>query len=301
MTRAPARSGALDLETLTEATDIVNVVRRRGTPALREYAARLDGVSTDAPLVVARAALEAARAELPADTRDLLERTADRIRRFAEAQRGCIRNLELAIPGGMAGHTVHPLRAAGCYAPGGRYPLVSSMLMTVVTARAAGVEQVWAASPNPSPIMLAGAAIAGADALLTVGGAHAVAALAYGVDPAPACDVIVGPGNRWVTAAKHIVSADVRIDMLAGPSELLVLADETADPALVAADLLAQAEHDTDACPMLISLHPPLVDAVNAELTRQLDCSDNARNRSCRTGDRLRDFRGERRRGGQAV
>ena len=246
-------------------------VRARGEAALREYATRFDSLDLERPLVRTRAELEAAAAEIPAETRALLSRTAERIRRFAEAQRACLRDLSFEIPGGAAGHTLYPLRTAGCYAPGGRYPLISSVLMTVVTARAAGVEQVWAASPNPDPLMLAAAAIAGADALLTIGGAHAIAALAYGVEPAPACDVIVGPGNRWVTAAKSVVSCDVRIDMLAGPSELLILADETADPALVAADLLAQAEHDVDACPMLISTSQPLIEAVERELARQLD------------------------------
>ncbi len=267
----PARRHALAPETLTQAESMVRDVRERGEPALREYAERFDALPRGATLVRSRAELEAAFAELPEETRDLLTRTAARIQRFAEAQRECLRDLTFDIPGGTAGHTICPLNVAGCYAPGGRYPLVSSMLMTAVTARAAGVTTVWAASPNPTPLMLAAAALAGADGLLAVGGAQAIAALAYGVGGAPACDAIVGPGNRWVTAAKHIVSADVRIDMLAGPSELLILADHTADPVLVAADLLAQAEHDVDARPMLLSTSPLLIDAVDRELTRQLE------------------------------
>jgi phosphoribosyl-ATP pyrophosphohydrolase/phosphoribosyl-AMP cyclohydrolase/histidinol dehydrogenase len=265
------RNRALDPEALSRAAEIVGDVRERGEPALREYAARLDGVGPGQPLVLDRAALQAAGEALPNESRGLLARTADRIRRFAEAQRACLTELRLEIPGGAAGHTLHPVEAAGCYVPGGRYPLVSTMLMTVVTARTAGVTRVWAASPAPSPMMAAAASIAGADALLTVGGAHAIAALAYGIAPASPCDVIVGPGNRWVTAAKQVVSADVRIDMLAGPSELLILADDSADPRVVAADLLAQAEHDPDACPMLIALSAPLIDAVNGELARQLE------------------------------
>lgn len=264
------QGSALDPETLARTADIVRDVRRGGEAALHAYAARFDKLSPQDPLVLDRAALEAAYADTPAETRALLTRTAERIRRFAEAQRACWRDLTFPIPGGSAGHIVHPLRAAGCYAPGGRYPLVSSLLMTVVTARTAGVETVWAASPNPAPLMRAAAFIAGADALLAVGGAHAIAALAYGAGPVPACDVIAGPGNRWVTAAKHLVSADVRIDMLAGPSELLVLADETGDPALIAADLLAQAEHDADARPMLVCMCPTLIEAVDRELARQL-------------------------------
>ena len=265
------RREALDPHTLARAAEIIRDVRGGGENILRAYAERFDGLSARDPLVLDRAALEDAYAATPAETRALLTRVAERIRRFAEAQRACWRDLTIEIPGGSAGHVVHPLRTAGCYAPGGRYPLISSLLMTVVTARVAGVETIWAASPNPAPLMRAAAFIAGADALLAVGGAPAIAALAYGIGPAPACDVIAGPGNRWVTAAKHCVSANVRIDMLAGPSELLILADESGDPALIAADLLAQSEHDADARPMLVCIGSSLIEAVERELTRQLE------------------------------
>jgi phosphoribosyl-ATP pyrophosphohydrolase/phosphoribosyl-AMP cyclohydrolase/histidinol dehydrogenase len=264
------RRSSLDQPTIVEAARIVERVQESGESALREYAGRFDGLRPDEPLAVDRKGLESACAAISKETRDLLERTADRIRRFAEAQRACVQDLSLEISGGVAGHTVLPVESAGCYVPGGRNPLVSSMLMTVVTARAAGVGQVWAASPRPGQVMLAAAAIAGADGLLATGGAHAIAALAHGVGPAPRCDVIVGPGNRWVTAAKYVVSRDVRIDMLAGPSELLILADDSADSRLIAADLLAQAEHDTDAVPMLVSTSPDLLIAVERDLALQL-------------------------------
>ncbi len=142
--------------------------------------------------------------------------------------------------------------------------------MTAITARVAGVKNVWVASPRPAPITVAAAFVADADYMLTVGGAQAIAALAYGVGKVAPCDVIVGPGNRWVTAAKSLVSGYCAIDMLAGPSECLVLADETADPAFIAADLLAQAEHDTDALPVLVSTSEALVVKVEDELTKQL-------------------------------
>ena len=266
----PTRRDVFDCETLRRAAEIADDVRARGEPALREYATRFDALDPSEPILWTGAALAAACDGLSSAERELLTRTAARIRRFAEVQRACVHDMRLEIPGGAAGHSIVPVTTAGCYAPGGRYPLVSSMLMTVVTARAAGVECVWAASPQPSQIMLAAAAIAGADAVLAVGGAHAIAALAYGVGPVPSCDVIVGPGNAWVTAAKHLVSSRTRIDVLAGPSELLILADRHADPALIASDLLAQAEHDVDARPMLVTTHPPLVDAVNCELVQQL-------------------------------
>jgi phosphoribosyl-ATP pyrophosphohydrolase/phosphoribosyl-AMP cyclohydrolase/histidinol dehydrogenase len=142
--------------------------------------------------------------------------------------------------------------------------------MTAATARAAGVATVWVASPRPSAVMLAAAAVCGADGFLAVGGAQAIAALAFGCGPVPACDVVAGPGNRFVTAAKLAVSRRTRIDMLAGPSELLVVADETADPEVVAADLLAQAEHDPRAVPMLVSDSAKLVERVNAALLAQI-------------------------------
>jgi phosphoribosyl-ATP pyrophosphohydrolase/phosphoribosyl-AMP cyclohydrolase/histidinol dehydrogenase len=214
-----------------------------------------------------RAALDRVSAEDAA----LLERTAERIRLFAQAQRDSISELDIAIPGGRAGHTIEPVKSAGCYAPGGRYPLPSSALMTAITARVAGCDRVIVASPGAPDILLAAAAIAGADEFLAVGGAHAIAALAYGCDELEACDVIVGPGNKWVTAAKQLVSGIVGIDMLAGPSELLIVADGSADPDLIAVDLLAQAEHDTDAVPMLITTSSAVAAAVEVSLASRLD------------------------------
>ncbi|MBK6846466.1 MAG: histidinol dehydrogenase [Proteobacteria bacterium] len=261
---------AVDAETLAAAARIVDEVRQRGEPALRAQSERLGDLRPGEALVIPRAGLQAALDGLAAAERAVLERTAERIRAFAAAQRACLLPLTLALPGGAAGHVVAPVASAGCYAPGGRFPLPSSVLMTVITARAAGVETVWVASPRPAAVTLAAAAVAGADALLAAGGAQAIAALAYGAGPVPACDAVVGPGNRWVTAAKQLVAGQVAIDMLAGPSELVVLADQTGDPALIAADLLAQAEHDDDALPVLVTTAPTLIDAVRGELVTQL-------------------------------
>jgi phosphoribosyl-ATP pyrophosphohydrolase/phosphoribosyl-AMP cyclohydrolase/histidinol dehydrogenase len=266
----PTGQTVLDEPTLRRAAEIVDDVRRRGEVALREHAEHLDDLKPGEPLVRERDELHAALDALPAATRGVLERTAERIRAFAEAQRACLRELTAAVPGGVAGHTIAPVAAAGCYAPGGRFPLPSSVLMTAVTARVAGVQRVIVASPRPAPVTLAAAAVAGADLLLAAGGAQAIAALAYGAGPVPPCDVVVGPGNRWVTAAKRCVAGEVVIDMLAGPSELVVVADEAADAALVAADLLAQAEHDPDVLPVLVALHESVIPRVEAELARQL-------------------------------
>ncbi len=261
---------AVDATTLREAERIVDAVRDGGDAALRHYGERFDALVAGAPSLIGRERLDEALAGLGAEQQALLTRTAERIRRFAEAQKQCLRPLEVVIAGGRAGHNISPLQRAGCYAPGGGYPLPSSVLMTAVTARVAGVEQVWVASPRPTQATLAAAAVAGADGLLACGGAQAIAALAYGTESVPAVDIIVGPGNRWVTAAKKLVAGQVAIDMLAGPSELVVLADASADPALIAADLLAQAEHADDALVAVISCDPNLLDAVDGALCNQL-------------------------------
>ncbi len=261
----------LDEVTRAVAAHIVDDVRARGWEALVSHATRLGDAKPGDTLVLRRDALEEAYRTLPEADQGLLTRTAERIRSFALIQKKALSEIAAPVGGGRAGHEVVPIERAGCYAPGGRFPLPSSVLMTAVTARAAGVSTVWVASPRPAQVTLAAAFVAGADGLLAVGGAQAIGALAFGAGEIPACDAIVGPGNRWVTAAKQRVAGHVAIDMLAGPSELLILADDTADPALVAADLLAQAEHDTDALPVLVSLDPTLPERVRAELAKQIE------------------------------
>lgn len=261
---------ALDAATLAIAKDIVDDVERRGTAAARAHGERLGDLLPDAPLWLDRAALAAAHAALPVAQQQLLERVAQRIAAFAAAQRASLREFDLPVPGGVASQRIAPVLAAGCYAPGGRAVLPSSLLMTAVTAKVAGVARVTAASPRPAPIVLGAAHVAGCDGLLALGGAQAIAALAFGLDGLPPHDVVVGPGNRFVTAAKQLVQGRVGVDLPAGPSELCVLADGSAEPELVAADLLAQAEHDPSARPWLVSTAAALLDAVERELTRQL-------------------------------
>ncbi len=269
---------SVDPEALALAAEILEDTRARGELAIREAGARFGDLSDKkTPLLVSRAELDAALEELPKEQSELLQRTADRIRKFATAQRASLSNLETGIIGGRAGHELSPVQVAGCYAPGGRYPLPSSVLMTAVTAKAAGVPCVWVASPTPGTLTKAAAAVAGADGMLALGGAQAVVAMALGaVEGMPAADVIAGPGNRWVTAAKMVVSSDVGIDMLAGPSELTVLADQAANPELVAADLLAQAEHDDTAVTILVTTSAKMIEQVREAAMRLLaDLPDN--------------------------
>ncbi len=265
-----SRRAAVDPATVAAAAEIVSDVRMRGDAGLIEQALRLGDLDPGQPIVVEPAELAAAFETLDPADRGALARMAERVERFARAQLAAIQPVDIAVPGGRAGHRIAPVARAGCYAPGGRYPLPSSVIMTALVARTAGVENVWLASPRPSISVLAAAHLCGVDGMLRVGGAQAIAALAYGTESVPACDAIVGPGNRWVTAAKRLVAGDVTIDMLAGPSELVVLADESANPAWIAADLLAQAEHDADAIPILITPSALLIENVDLELAHRL-------------------------------
>lgn len=231
-------------------------VRRRGDAVLREMAERFDGVALE-EIEVPRHACDNALASLEPGIRNALERAADNIRRFHEAQLPDDVTVEVE-PGVRITRTWAPLRRVGVYAPGGTAAYPSSVLMGVVPARAAGVEHVVVCSPpgpsgRPPAAVLAACAIAGADRVFALGGAGAVAALAYGTETVPAVDAIVGPGNRWVTEAKRQVAGELVIDSPAGPSEVLVLVDESTDPRLAAHEILAQAEHDPDASCVLVS------------------------------------------------
>jgi phosphoribosyl-ATP pyrophosphohydrolase/phosphoribosyl-AMP cyclohydrolase/histidinol dehydrogenase len=264
------RRSPVSTKILNQAAEIVETVRAEGEPALRRYSEGFGDITEGQTILLDGADLLKAVEGLDSETRDLLERVANRVRRFATAQLGSLTSLDVAVDGGRAGHNLNPVGRVGAYAPGGRHPLPSSVLMTVIPARVAGVEEVWVASPRPTPVTIAAAGIAGADGLLAVGGAQAIAALAFGT-VSPACDMVVGPGNAWVTAAKKHLYGEIGIDGLAGPSEIVVIADNGADPALVAADLLAQAEHDPMAQPILITTSGALLDEVQFELSTQLE------------------------------
>ena len=263
---------AVTEETRTATNKIVQAVKREGEKELIKLSVQFgDLASPSTPYTYTKLQLQQAYESLPQETQELLQRSAARVKSFAQAQRNSLDNCMSSIPGGNAGHTILPLSSAGCYAPGGRYPLPSSVLMTAIPAKLAGCSSVVVCSPSPSDVTLAAAHVAEADFFFAVGGAQAIAAMAYGAGPIPRCDVVVGPGNKWVTAAKSIISGDgVAIDMLAGPSEVLVLADDTADAKLVAADLIAQAEHDEAAASVLVTTSSPLIKRVEEELTLQL-------------------------------
>ncbi len=261
---------SIDSQTLQQAQTIVDDVRVNKELSLRKLAIRFGDRQENQPLWIQKNELLKAKNRIDSSNRALLERVAKRIEDFASAQLSSLSSLTTAVPGGTAGHTIEPIQRVGCYAPAGRFPLPSTVLMTAVTARVAGCNHITLATPNPNDIMLAAASVAGCDQVLAVGGAQAVAAMAYGTESSPRCDLICGPGNRWVTAAKKIVNGDVGIDMLAGPSELVAIVDETSHPHIVAADLLAQAEHDVDARPFLVATSQSVIDEINQQLRIQL-------------------------------
>lgn len=244
-------------------SEIVASVRTRGEQALLEYVERFDGVT--GPLRVSREDLEAALTQLDPDVRAGLEVAIANVRAVAEAGLADDRPVELS-----QGQTVTirevPVRRAAIYTPGGRNPYPSTVVMGVVTARAAGVDEVVVCAPGAHPTILAAAALCGADEVWRMGGAHAIAAFAYGTESVPRVDVIAGPGSLYVQEAKRQVSGDVGIDGFAGPSDLLVLASGDADAALVTADLVAQAEHGVGTIAALVTDDAALADDVATRL-----------------------------------
>ncbi|MEJ2204846.1 MAG: histidinol dehydrogenase [Gemmatimonadota bacterium] len=267
--RTPTDEPAL----VNDVRHILSDVRVRGDAALLDMSERFDGVRLEG-LEVPRPRMDAALASVDADLRRALERAAGNIHRFHEAQLPATVAVEVE-PGVRVTRRWTPLAAVGVYAPGGRAAYPSSVLMGAVPAHAAGVSEVVVCSPpGPSgepPIeVLAACAIARADRVFAVGGAGAVAALTFGTGSVPAVDAIVGPGNRWVTEAKRQVAGQVLIDSPAGPSEVLVLADQATDPRLAAHELLAQAEHDPEAACVLVSTSAAVADAVEEALAQLL-------------------------------
>jgi histidinol dehydrogenase len=234
---------------------IIAAVRKQGDRAVRKYAEQWDGLRPQAPLRVSEAEIEAAWRSASRELKTSLRAAAANIRRFCERQKPVAwTRTEKGI---SVGQIVRPLDSVGCYVPGGRYPLVSTVLMTVLPAQVAGVPAIRIASPQPRPEVLAAAAMLGVREVYRIGGAQAIAALAYGTRSIPRVDKIVGPGNLYVTAAKRLVSFDCAIDFLAGPTEVVIVSD-TGTPEFIASDLVAQAEHDPEALAIFITTRQSL-------------------------------------------
>ncbi len=266
-----ARRGESDLERVEPVVrEILAAVRQGGDAAVLEHVERFEK-RRPARLLVRDYGGAAALEALPPPVRTALELSASRVRRYHEEQKKHLLGFSLSEEGVTLESRVTPVASAGVYAPGGKANYPSSVLMTAIPARVAGVAEVILACPQVSVEVRAAAHLAGVTAILDAGGAQAIAALAYGTESVPRVDKIVGPGNLYVTAAKRLVFGEVDIDGLAGPSEILVIADEQANPRWVAADLISQAEHDEAAYALLLCQSEAFVERVRAELTRQLE------------------------------
>ena len=251
------------------AARIINDVRRRGDAALFAWTKRFDNLSLDSRnLWVSRAELSSARKRVSREFIVAIDHAARNIRAVARRQKPQEWTIQVE-PGVRAGQRVRAIDTVGCYLPGGRFSLVSTLLMTVIPAQEAGVREIVVTSPQPGASLLAAAERLGVRRIAKIGGAQAIAALAYGTRSVPRVDKIFGPGNRFVTAAKQIVSSDCAIDMLAGPTEALVFATQ-GNPRFIASDLIAQAEHDPDAISLFVTTTSALARAVAGEIGRQL-------------------------------
>jgi len=246
-------------------------VKARGDAAVRDYSEQFDKIRLDS-FEVTMAQREAAVAALDPQTRADTEFAIANVRRFAEAQLATILPLEVEIlPGVHMGHRVIPIERVGCYVPGGRFPLLSAPIMTIVPAKVAGCDEVIAClPPNAHEAMIAGCHLSGADRIFRIGGAQAIAAMAFGTETVPAVNKIMGPGNAYVNEAKRQVFGPVGIDQLAGPSEIYTLADSTGDAEMLATDMLAQAEHDVRTRVGVITTSRALAEAVLVEVEKQL-------------------------------
>lgn len=255
--------------------EMLAAIESRGEAAVREYAQSLDGWSGD--IVMSPAAIDAALREVPAQVKADIDFAVRQISDFAHAQRRSIQDTQVELhPGVIAGQKVLPVNVVGCYAPAGRYAHVASAYMTVATAKAAGVKTVVACSSpfrggGMHPYVLYAFKAAGADVILTLGGVQAIATLAYGLFTGQPADVVVGPGNKFVAEAKRTLFGKVGIDVFAGPSEVAVIADESADPDIVAIDLVGQAEHGHESPAWLFTSSRPLAEAVMARMQPLID------------------------------
>jgi histidinol dehydrogenase len=244
---------------------ILEAVRKRGDEAVLEYARRFDGLD-DSDLTISASDAES---RVSPEFQSAVETAAKNIREYAELQ--LPREIWVEFPDGRRlGNIVRPLESMGAYIPAGRYPLPSTLLMTVIPAQVAGVRTICVASPHPSGEILAAAQFLGVENVFRLGGAQAIAALAFGTATIPKVDRIVGPGNIYVAAAKRLLAGEVGIDFVAGPTEIVIIADD-ADPRYIAADMLAQAEHDVEASAILLTTSRTLAERVALETARQLE------------------------------
>lgn len=241
----------IEFETISSVSEIIASIRNKGDEAVRAYAEKFgDGELNNFRLTEKE--IKDALNQIDEDTINTIKFAIKNVKEFAQAQLASLKEIKVNVNGNILGHKIIPIESIGCYIPGGNYPLPSSAIMTIVPAKTAGVKRIAAMSPKIQPVTIAAAHLAGADEIYRIGGVQAIAAMAYGTQTIQKVNKIVGPGNKFVTSAKKQVFGECGIDFLAGPSEVLIIADDSANPDFVAADMLAQCEHDKDARAFLI-------------------------------------------------
>lgn len=260
----------IQFEAISSVEEIAKEVKNQGDIAIKKYIKQFDGEDLDS-FLVSKEEIKNAYSKVDDDTIKAIKKSIKNVKNFSEKQLKCIKNLKTKIDKNELGHNIIPIESVGCYIPGGNYPLLSSAVMTIVPARVAGVKELVACSPKIRPETIVACDLAGADKIYKIGGVQAIAGMAYGTETVTAVNKIVGPGNKYVTAAKKYVFGEVGIDFLAGPSEVMIIADETANAEFVAADLLAQCEHDLDARAFLICLNEDFVHEVEKSAQKQLE------------------------------
>jgi histidinol dehydrogenase len=251
---------------------IIADIEKNRDKAISKYTLKFDKIKIKR-FLVSKKEIKKAYKEIDKGTLIALKKAARNIRRFAEKQLKCFRNFEYNQKGMILGQRIVPIERIGCYVPGGNYPLSSSALMSVIPAKTAGCKEVIVCSPKIKPVTIVAANLAGADKIFRIGGIQAIAAMAQGTEQIPKVDKIVGPGNIYVNLAKKEVFGKVGIDFIAGPSEVMIIADDSANPEFIAADLLAQAEHDANAIPILITTSKNMAKETKIELKNQLSKS----------------------------
>lgn len=260
----------IEFEAISSIEEIIREVKNQGDDAVRKYTKQFDGEDLEA-FLISESEIKNAYSTVDKETIKAIKKSIKNVKKFSERQLKCLKNLKTKMDGNELGHRIIPIERVGCYIPGGTYPLLSSAVMTIVPAKVAGVKEVIACSPKIRPETIVACDLSGADKIYKIGGVQAIAGMAFGTEIITKVNKITGPGNKYVTAAKKYVFGEVGIDFLAGPSEVMIIADETANPEFIAADMLAQCEHDIDARAFLICFSENFAQQVRDFADKQLE------------------------------
>lgn len=263
----------IEFESISSVEEIAKEVKNQGDEAVRKYTNQFDGEYLE-NFSVSDSEIKAAYEKVDEATIKAIKKSIENVKKFSQKQLKCLKEFKTKIDSNELGHKIIPIEKVGCYIPGGNYPLLSSAIMTITPAKVAGVKEIIACSPKIRPETIVACDLAGADKIYRVGGVQAISAMAYGTQSISKVNKIVGPGNKYVTAAKKFVFGEVGIDFLAGPSEVMIIADETANAEFVSADMLAQCEHDLDARAFLICTSEEFAQKVKLSAQKQLESLD---------------------------